>query len=179
MLALLMAGDNHTASSLFRRAEQLKRWKESETNRQDYSDRPKNNKVTFSSGCIFLAAAAAGDKDEIRLLLDRGADINTFNSDGITALHAVSTIILLQTTIFLVWNHDNSGIIHQKLIEAKGNISKMAASRLVFTLIVYFIFIVILSADRLRPLENDINVKINNRCNCILCILPFMTSRVS
>ena len=87
-----MAGDNHGASSLFRRAEQLKRWKESETNKQDISDSKLRNKaVTFSDGCIFLAAAAAGDKDELLRLLDRGADINTVNQDGITALHAVST----------------------------------------------------------------------------------------
>ena len=85
----LMAGDNHGASSLFRRAEQLKRWKDSETNKQDIN-KIKKTAVTFSDGCIFLAAAAAGDKDELLRLLDRGADINTVNQDGITALHAVS-----------------------------------------------------------------------------------------
>ena len=85
-----MAGDNYGASSLFRRAEQLKRWKDSDTNKQDISGKPRNTAVTFSDGCIFLAAAAAGDKDELLRLLARGADINTVNQDGITALHAVS-----------------------------------------------------------------------------------------
>ena len=91
MLILLMAGDNHGASSLFRRAEQLRRWKESETNRQEYNDdKVRQRSVKFSDGCVFLAAAAAGDIDELVRLIERGADINTINQDGITALHAVS-----------------------------------------------------------------------------------------
>lgn len=86
-----MANDNRGTSSLFRRAEQLKRWQESETNKQDINNlkTPKKGKVKFSDGCIFLAAAAAGDKEELKRLLDRGADVNTVNQDGITALHAV------------------------------------------------------------------------------------------
>lgn len=101
-----MAGDNnhHGASSLFRRAEQLRRWKESETNRQECSDKNRNKSVTFSDGCIFLAAAAAGDRDELARLLDRGADINTVNQDGITALHAVSNNgrVIYNLTLLLV-----------------------------------------------------------------------------
>lgn len=78
-------------SALFKRAEQLKRYEESETNRE--SVLPKNintRKVKFSSGCIFLAACAAGDKDEVLNLLNTGADINTTNVDGLTALHQVN-----------------------------------------------------------------------------------------
>ena len=76
---------------LFEQWLQQKRRKESETTKHDIRDSKLRNKaVTFSDGCIFLAAAAAGDKDELLRLLDRGADINTVNQDGITALHAVS-----------------------------------------------------------------------------------------
>lgn len=80
-------------SALFKRAEQLKRYEESDTNRE--STQPKKNtskKVKFSSGCIFLASCAAGDKDEVLLLLNDGADIDTANVDGLTALHQVNDL---------------------------------------------------------------------------------------
>ena len=86
-----MAGDNRASSSLFRRAEQIRRWQESETNNV-VPDKVQKRKVKFSDGCIFLAAGAAGDEEELKRLLDRGADINTVNQDGITALHAVSVL---------------------------------------------------------------------------------------
>jgi hypothetical protein len=80
---------NKTAFS--KRVEQLKRYEDSETNRESVS--PKNasdRKVRFSSGCIFLAACAAGDKDEVLIMLNSaGADIDTANVDGLTALHQV------------------------------------------------------------------------------------------
>ena len=82
-------GDTRGSSSLFRRAEQLRRWQESETNKTELK-KQRTRKVTFSDGCIFLAAGAAADKDELLRLLHKGADINTVNQDGITALHAVS-----------------------------------------------------------------------------------------
>lgn len=81
---------NKTAFS--KRAEQLKRYEESETNRE--SVLPKNSsdrKVRFSAGCIFLASCAAGDKDEVlNMLSSGGADIDTANVDGLTALHQVT-----------------------------------------------------------------------------------------
>lgn len=81
---------NKTAFS--KRVEQLKRYEDSETNRE--SVLPKNasaRKVRFSAGCIFLAACAAGDKDEVLNMLNSGgADIDTANVDGLTALHQVT-----------------------------------------------------------------------------------------
>lgn len=86
-----MAVDNRSTSALFKRAEQLRRWQESETNKEEVFDNNKTRKVNFSDGCIFLAACAAGDKQEVIRLLEKGADIDTANVDGLTALHAVSS----------------------------------------------------------------------------------------
>ena len=85
-----MAGDNRSSSALFKRAEQLRRWQESETNKQDVVENHRTRKVNFTDGCVFLAACAAGDKQEVIRLLEKGADIDTANVDGLTALHAVS-----------------------------------------------------------------------------------------
>ena len=86
--AAVMAEENLT-SALFRRHEQLKRWHESDTNK--CSDVPvgKPKRVKFQDGCVFLAACSSGDREEVKRLLDRGADINTANIDGLTALHQV------------------------------------------------------------------------------------------
>ena len=78
-------------NALWRRDEQLKRWNQSETNKE--SGEPKHRdkvKVNFQDGCVFLAACASGDREEVERLLERGADINTGNIDGLTALHQVS-----------------------------------------------------------------------------------------
>lgn len=72
-----------------KREEQLKRWEESDTNKEPSSPKQKTRKIKFSSGCVFLAACAAGDKNEVEKLLEKGADINTANVDGLTALHQV------------------------------------------------------------------------------------------
>lgn len=81
--------DNRSSSALFKRAEQLKRWEESDTNKQ--SPMPKGaSQIQFSREIIFLAACTSGDKDEVQRLLKMGADINTANVDGLTALHQVS-----------------------------------------------------------------------------------------
>ncbi|CAH2035037.1 unnamed protein product, partial [Iphiclides podalirius] len=81
--------DPRSSSALFKRAEQLKRWEESDTNKQ--SPTPKRaSRIQFSSGIVFLAACTAGDKDEVQRLLKMGADINTANVDGLTALHQTS-----------------------------------------------------------------------------------------
>lgn len=83
--------DNRSTSALFKRAEQLKRWDESEANKHSGIPKsPSMRRIKFSSGCIFLAACMAGDKDEVSRLLETGADIDTANVDGLTALHQVS-----------------------------------------------------------------------------------------
>lgn len=83
--------DTRNNSAMYKRAEQLKRWEESDTNREPAE--PKNlstRKIKFSSGCVFLAACMSADRAEVLRLLDNGADIDTVNVDGLTALHQVS-----------------------------------------------------------------------------------------
>lgn len=77
-------------SALFKRADQLKRWQESDTCREPSEPKHKSRRIQFTDGCVFLAACAASDKDEVDRLLRRGADIDTANVDGLTALHQVS-----------------------------------------------------------------------------------------
>ncbi|XP_026747571.1 protein phosphatase 1 regulatory subunit 12B isoform X3 [Trichoplusia ni] len=93
--------DNRSSSALFKRAEQLKRWEESDTNKQSPTPR-RASRVQFSSGIVFLAACTAGDKDEVQRLLKRGADINTANVDGLTALHQACIDDNLDMVEFLV-----------------------------------------------------------------------------
>lgn len=85
-----MSIETRSSSALFKRAEQLKRWDDSETNREPSSPVNKSKKIKFSLGCVFLAACAAGDKDEVLRLLKLGADIDTANVDGLSALHQVN-----------------------------------------------------------------------------------------
>lgn len=84
-----MSLESRSSSALFKRAEQLKRWEQSETNREPTQPRQVARKIKFSADCVFLAACAAGDKEEVVRLLQKGADINTGNVDGLTALHQV------------------------------------------------------------------------------------------
>ncbi|KAJ8736877.1 hypothetical protein PYW07_000148 [Mythimna separata] len=93
--------DNRSSSALFKRAEQLKRWEESDTNKQSPMPR-RATRIQFSSGIVFLAACTAGDKDEVQRLLKRGADINTANVDGLTALHQACIDDNLDMVEFLV-----------------------------------------------------------------------------
>uniref|UniRef100_A0A1A9WD22 ANK_REP_REGION domain-containing protein n=1 Tax=Glossina brevipalpis TaxID=37001 RepID=A0A1A9WD22_9MUSC len=86
--------DVRNNSAVMKRAEQLKRWEESDTNHQPATPRSeRGNRIKFSSGCIFLAACLSGDKDEVLKMLEQGADINTSNVDGLTALHQYKTVI--------------------------------------------------------------------------------------
>lgn len=80
---------NNTAMS--KRAEQLRRWEESDTAREpDYPKNEADRRIKFSVGCVFLAACLSCDRDEVLRLLEQGADIDTANTDGLTALHQVS-----------------------------------------------------------------------------------------
>ncbi|XP_045784316.1 protein phosphatase 1 regulatory subunit 12B isoform X7 [Maniola jurtina] len=93
--------DQRSSSALFKRAEQLKRWEESDTNKQ--SPIPKRaSRIQFSPEIVFLAACTAGDKDEVQRLLKMGADINTANVDGLTALHQACIDDNLEMVEFLV-----------------------------------------------------------------------------
>ncbi|XP_037936741.1 protein phosphatase 1 regulatory subunit 12B isoform X7 [Teleopsis dalmanni] len=95
--------DVRSNSAVMKRAEQLKRWEESETNREPPTPKPeKGRKIKFSSGCVFLAACLSGDKEEVLKLLEHGADINTANVDGLTALHQACIDDNLEMVEFLV-----------------------------------------------------------------------------
>lgn len=93
-------------SAHFKRAEQLRRWEDSETNREPVVPKSKSNRVKFSASCVFLAACAAGDKDEVLKLIEKGIDINTATVDGLTALHQVLFSILKPISIIFIFGTD-------------------------------------------------------------------------
>lgn len=87
-----------------KREEQIKRWREREhdyatanailnnNQQQQQTDEPsakRPSKVKFPQGCVYLAACAANDLDEVKYYLLSGVNINTTNIDGLTALHQV------------------------------------------------------------------------------------------
>lgn len=85
-----MSFDTRNNSAIIKRAEQLKRWEDSDTNRAPATPKdPNTRKVKFSAGCVFLAACLSGDKEDILRLIENGVDIDTANVDGLTALHQV------------------------------------------------------------------------------------------
>lgn len=81
-------------SALFKRAEQLKRWEESDTNRES-PNRRNIKTVSFPIDCAFLASVSSGDKNEVNSLLYLAADINAANADGLTALHQVGAAVTI------------------------------------------------------------------------------------
>ncbi|XP_077121483.1 protein phosphatase 1 regulatory subunit 12A isoform X3 [Ranitomeya variabilis] len=87
-----------------KRNEQLKRWIGSETDLEPHVIKRKKTKVKFDDGAVFLAACSSGDSDEVLKLLDRGADINYANVDGLTALHQACIDDNLEMVKFLVEN---------------------------------------------------------------------------
>ncbi|XP_068132723.1 protein phosphatase 1 regulatory subunit 12A isoform X5 [Hyperolius riggenbachi] len=87
-----------------KRNEQLKRWIGSETDLEPHIIKRKKTKVKFDDGAVFLAACSSGDTEEVLKLLDRGADINYANVDGLTALHQACIDDNLEMVKFLVEN---------------------------------------------------------------------------
>uniref|UniRef100_A0A4X2K3X1 Protein phosphatase 1 regulatory subunit n=1 Tax=Vombatus ursinus TaxID=29139 RepID=A0A4X2K3X1_VOMUR len=117
MAELEHLGGKRAESARVRRAEQLRRWRGSLTEqesaerrgsgRQPPSSRRGGPRVRFEDGAVFLAACSSGDTDEVKRLLARGADINTVNVDGLTALHQACIDENLDMVKFLVENRAN------------------------------------------------------------------------
>ncbi|XP_033888241.3 protein phosphatase 1 regulatory subunit 12A isoform X1 [Acipenser ruthenus] len=93
-----------------KRNEQLKRWLGSDTDLEPPILKKRKSKVKFDDGAVFLAACSSGDSDEVLKLLDRGADINYANVDGLTALHQACIDDNIEMVKFLV---ENGAIINQ------------------------------------------------------------------
>ncbi|XP_055274880.1 protein phosphatase 1 regulatory subunit 12B isoform X3 [Moschus berezovskii] len=122
MAELEHLGGKRAESARARRAEQLRRWRGSPTE-QESAERPGAGpqarrggpRVRFEDGAVFLAACSSGDADEVRRLLARGADVDTANVDGLTALHQACIDENLDMVKFLVENgasvnqQDNEG----------------------------------------------------------------------
>ena len=72
-----------------KRREQLKRWQNSATDAEPSILQNSRPRVKFHDGAVFLAACSSGDLKEVQVLLNKGADINFANVDGLTALHQV------------------------------------------------------------------------------------------
>ncbi|XP_041051406.1 protein phosphatase 1 regulatory subunit 12B-like isoform X3 [Carcharodon carcharias] len=111
-----MADDRKRADNAkHRRGEQLKRWLGSETDLEPPVFKKKKTRVKFDDGAVFLAACSSGDTEEVKRLLDRGADINYANVDGLTALHQACIDENLEMVKFLVEHYadtnqpDNEG----------------------------------------------------------------------
>ncbi|KAJ8245450.1 hypothetical protein GJAV_G00270880 [Gymnothorax javanicus] len=93
-----------------KRNEQLKRWIGSETDMEPPVLKKKKTKVKFDDCAVFLAACSSGDTEEVLRMLDRGADINYANVDGLTALHQACIDDNLDMVTFLV---DHGAAINQ------------------------------------------------------------------
>ncbi|XP_075385054.1 protein phosphatase 1 regulatory subunit 12B isoform X4 [Tenrec ecaudatus] len=116
MAELEHIGGKRAESARMRRAEQLRRWRGSLTEQEPAERRgagrqPQSRRgsprVRFEDGAVFLAACSSGDTDEVKKLLARGADINTVNVDGLTALHQACIDENLDMVKFLVENRAN------------------------------------------------------------------------
>ncbi|XP_008828544.1 protein phosphatase 1 regulatory subunit 12B isoform X5 [Nannospalax galili] len=116
MAELEHLGGKRAESARARRAEQLRRWRGSLTEQESaerqgagrqLQTRRRSPRVRFEDGAVFLAACSSGDTDEVKKLLARGADINTVNVDGLTALHQACIDENLDMVKFLVENRAN------------------------------------------------------------------------
>lgn len=79
---------SRASSALLKRQEAIKRWKSSDTNRENAHRSP--NRITFDNETVFLYVVSSGDVDETRNLINGGVDINCSNVDGLTGLHQVT-----------------------------------------------------------------------------------------
>jgi len=75
-----------------KRKAQLERWKDSDTEREGLEIRNRPKRVKFADKCIFQAACASNDKNQVAKMIQDGYDINAVDEDGITALHQVNKI---------------------------------------------------------------------------------------
>lgn len=91
---MALLGDSGLKLPENKRKSQLERWEASDTNKQPSTLRNGQIRVKFPEDCVFLTACSQGDFDEVRKLLDGGAEINTGNVDGLTALHQVNMYYL-------------------------------------------------------------------------------------
>ncbi|XP_003474878.1 protein phosphatase 1 regulatory subunit 12B isoform X5 [Cavia porcellus] len=116
MAELEHLGGKRAESARMRRAEQLRRWRGSLTEQESAErlgagrqtqTRRGSPRVRFEDGAVFLAACSSGDTEEVKKLLARGADINTVNVDGLTALHQACIDENLDMVKFLVENRAN------------------------------------------------------------------------
>ena len=85
-------GLGRSATAGQKRNQQLEQWEKSATNKEPsyVTSRRKNPRVRFGESVVFLAASQSGDVEEVeRLLTEEGADVNSVNKDGLTALHQV------------------------------------------------------------------------------------------
>lgn len=86
-------GLNRSKAAEDKRADQLKKWERSDTNKQpEYivSSRVKP-RVRFADNVIFMAAVQSGDIEEVeRMVAEVDTVVNSVNDDGLTALHQVS-----------------------------------------------------------------------------------------
>ena len=81
-----MTLETRSNSALMERAEQVKRWRESIISVEPESWRRSSRRIRFSDSCVFLAACGAGDIQEVKTLLEEGADIDTDNVHMITSI---------------------------------------------------------------------------------------------
>lgn len=85
-------GLGRSATAGQKRNHQLEQWEKSVTNQEpsSISSKRKRPRVRFGESVVFLAASQSGDVEEVdRLLTEEGADVNSVNKDGLTALHQV------------------------------------------------------------------------------------------
>lgn len=89
-------------NNVAQRREQLRRWEQSETNQESEEPKRAAPRIAFQRGYVFLATCSSGDVEEIRKQLDAGADIDTANVDGLTALHQACIDNNLDLVTFLL-----------------------------------------------------------------------------